>query len=125
RFDADFLTLKKMISNNSLGEIVTLESHFDRFRPEPKDGAWREEEDVQAGVWWDLGPHLIDQAYSLFGRPKKVICDIGSQRGRNVDDFFDVTFIYDRGRRVHLHASCMVKDYAFRFRVHGTKESAV
>src|SRR5690606_9055242 len=33
RFDADFLTIKKIIENNTLGEIVTIESHFDRFRP--------------------------------------------------------------------------------------------
>lgn len=125
RFDADFLTLKKIIDNKILGDIVTIESHFDRFRPIPKENAWREEAGDQSGVWWDLGPHLIDQAKQLFGLPNEITYDIGQQRDVKADDYFDVTFKYPKGRRIHLRASCIVKDYGFRFRVHGTKGSAL
>ena len=126
RFDADFLTIKKMMEEKSLGEIVTIESHFDRFRPVPKEGAWREQAGEQSEVWWDLGPHLIDQAKQLMGIPESVDFDIGRQReGVLADDYFNVTFKYAKGRRIHLRASCIVKDFGFRFRLHGTKGSAV
>ncbi len=80
RFDADFLTVKKMLRENTLGDIVSLESHFDRFRPVPANQAWREQVGPQSGVWWDLAPHLLDQAFCLFGAPKNIHVDIGIQR---------------------------------------------
>lgn len=125
RFDADFLTLKKIVDQKVIGEVVTIESHFDRFRPEPNVGAWREQKGEQSGVWWDLGPHLIDQAKQLMGIPESVDYDIGQQRSGEADDFFNVTLKYAKGRRVHLRASCIVKDFGFRWRVHGTKGSVL
>jgi scyllo-inositol 2-dehydrogenase (NADP+) len=70
RFDGDFNTLQKLIAAGDLGRIVTYESHFDRFRPELRAGAWREQAGPGTGVLFDLGPHLIDQALTLFGAPK-------------------------------------------------------
>lgn len=125
RFDADFLTIKKLIGNNSLGDIISIESHFDRFRPIPKKDAWREKKGPQSGIWWDLGPHLIDQALQLFGVPNDIDADIGMQRDGQADDYFNVTFKYNGGKRIRLHASCIVRDFGFRFRVHGTKGSAL
>lgn len=125
RFDADFLTLKKIIDEKIIGDVVTIESHFDRFRPEPKAGAWREQKGEQSGVWWDLGPHLIDQAKQLMGTPESVDFDIGQQRSGDADDYFNVTLKYPKGRRIHLRASCVVKDFAFRWRVHGTQGSVL
>tara|TARA_R110000868_G_scaffold117600_3_gene312238 strand:+ start:34882 stop:35862 length:981 start_codon:yes stop_codon:yes gene_type:complete len=125
RFDADFLTLKTLIQSGELGEIKTIESHFDRFRPIPKENAWREKAGAQSGIWWDLGPHLIDQALSLLGKPSDIIFDIGKQRQGEADDFFDVTMKYEKGVRFHLRASCIVKDFGHRFRVHGTKGSVL
>jgi predicted dehydrogenase len=69
RWDSDFLTLKALIADGSLGEIVQYESHFDRFRPVVRD-RWREK--PGAGALLDLGPHLIDQALQLFGPPLAV-----------------------------------------------------
>lgn len=34
RFDADFVTLTKLVKNGSLGRVVEFETHFDRHRPE-------------------------------------------------------------------------------------------
>lgn len=125
RYDADFLTIKEIIKKSTLGEIITIESHFDRFRPTPKENAWREKAGPQSGIWWDLGPHLIDQGLQLFGKPEAVVFDIARQRAGEADDFFDVTMKYSGARRIHLRASCVVKDFGFRFRIHGTKGSAV
>jgi hypothetical protein len=41
RWDGDFLTVKKLIAEQALGRLVTFESHFDRFRPAPREGHGR------------------------------------------------------------------------------------
>jgi predicted dehydrogenase len=37
RWDADFLTLRRLIGAGRLGEIIQFESHFDRYRPLPRN----------------------------------------------------------------------------------------
>ncbi|WP_250848050.1 Gfo/Idh/MocA family protein, partial [Escherichia coli] len=61
RWDSDFLTLKALIAAGDLGEVSYFESHFDRFRPQVRD-RWREQGGPGSGIWYDLGPHLLDQA---------------------------------------------------------------
>ena len=63
----DFVTLKDVIASSELGRIVSYESHFDRYRSEPKLDVWRENGGPGGGTLFDLGPHLIDQATVLFG----------------------------------------------------------
>ncbi|HBN90173.1 MAG TPA: oxidoreductase, partial [Rheinheimera sp.] len=71
RFDADFIALKQLLASKVLGGIAHLESRFDRFRPEVRQ-RWREQAGPGAGLWFDLGPHLLDQALLLFGLPKQL-----------------------------------------------------
>ncbi len=122
RWDADFLTVKRLIAENALGEIVQFESHFDRYRPVIKDG-WKGERD--AGLWQDLGPHLIDQAYHLFGMPKAVFADFAAQRnGASAPDYFHAVLRYSN-LRVILHSSQSTMNSNLRFAVHGTKGSYI
>jgi|SRR6185437_6736547 len=89
RFDSDFHTLQKIIKNKFLGEIVELESRYDRFRNYLKPNAWREEDAPGTGILYDLGSHLIDQVQVLFGLPKAVTADLRIQRknGKAIDNF--------------------------------------
>jgi predicted dehydrogenase len=125
RWDADFLTLRRLIGDGSLGEIVQFESHFDRFRPQPRD-RWRERAGPGSGLWFDLGPHLADQALSLFGMPEDIYADLGALRqGAETDDYFHVLLRYPR-RRVILHATCLAAATPpLRFAVHGTEGSFI
>ncbi len=68
RWDADFLTLKKLIDAGELGRVYTFESRFERWKPEGLR-AWKATADTTAGggILFDLGVHLIDQALTLFG----------------------------------------------------------
>jgi scyllo-inositol 2-dehydrogenase (NADP+) len=101
RYVGDFVTLRALVSEGVLGRIVLFEAHFDRFRPELKPDAWRERPEPGAGVWFDLGPHLLDQAFILFGIPEAIGADIRRERdGAAVDDAFDVTLYYPRMRAV-------------------------
>ncbi len=119
RWDSDFLTVRQAIDTGTLGEVVHFESHIDRFAPRVKT-AWREEPGPAAGTWFDLGPHLVDQALLLFGYPRSVSLHLASQRdGARTDDWFHAVLDYGQ-RQVILHAAKMARGAAPRFRVHGT-----
>jgi predicted dehydrogenase len=120
RWDADFLTLQRLIVNGVLGEIVHFESHFDRWRPEPA-AVWKEAR--EGGSWLDLGPHLVDQALMLFGKPQAISADIAAMRhGAPAPDYFHVTLRYPRHRAI-LHSTKLAADHGLRFAVHGTRGS--
>ncbi|HJV40403.1 oxidoreductase [Caulobacter sp.] len=124
RWDGDFLTLKRLIAEGKLGEIVQYESHFDRFRPVVRD-RWRERAGPGAGAWMDLGPHLLDQALVLFGEPLAISADIAIQRpGAGADDYFHVALRYPT-LRVILHGSLLTAASDLRLAVHGTSGSFV
>jgi len=72
RYNRDFATVQQVVSEGTLGRVVLFESHFDRFRPDRKPNAWREETLPGSGVWFDIGPHLFDQALLLFGAPDAI-----------------------------------------------------
>lgn len=124
RWDADFLTARKLIASGALGELMLFEAHWDRFRPEVAE-RWREAPGPGTGLLYDLGPHLIDQALLLFGPPDSVASDFAAQRqGSCVDDYFALTLRYG-ATRVLLSASSLIADPRPRFSVHGTAGSFV
>jgi predicted dehydrogenase len=124
RWDGDFLTLRRLIGEGSLGEVVYFENHFDRFNP-TATGNWREETGAANGTWYDLGPHLADQALVLFGRPLGIAADMAVMRaGVAAVDYFHVLMRY-RKTRVVLMSNYLAADDDLRLVVHGTKASFV
>jgi scyllo-inositol 2-dehydrogenase (NADP+) len=125
RFTGDFATVRQIVADGAVGRVVTYEAHFDRFRPELRPGAWREARLPGSGVWFDLGPHLFDQALVLFGVPDAIGADIRIEReGAVVDDAFDVTLYYARTRAT-LRASLMRPPLGPTWSVHGTTGSFI
>lgn len=125
RWDGDFLTLRALLSRGELGRIVELESRFDRFRPVVRQ-RWREQSPTGGGLWFDLGPHLLDQALQLFGWPQSLRLDLARQRDGAVnDDGFDARLAYAGGLRVTLRASALTALPGPRFAAHGTRGSFV
>ncbi len=125
RYTGDFVTVQRLLSEGVLGRVAIFESHFDRFRSELRPGAWREQPLPGSGVWFDLGPHLLDQALLLFGIPEAISADIRIERdSAAVDDAFDVTLHYPRLRAL-LRASLLTVTPGPSFAVHGTKGSFV
>jgi predicted dehydrogenase len=128
RWDGDFLTVKKLIAEKSLGRLVTFESHFDRFRPSPREGAWQEAENPANGMLFDLGPHLVDQALALFGAPDLITASVRSDRDNTaIEDAFDITLSYPgangKGLLAHCRTSYLACLNSPRFLLHGTKGS--
>lgn len=126
RFVSDTKTVKKILASGLLGEITDYETHFDRYRPEPRSaGYWREKPLPGSGIFYDLGSHLIDQALHLFGLPTAVTAHITSQRPwAKADDCFDVRLHYPT-LKVTLKSSMLAKIPGPTFQIHGTKGSFV
>ena len=121
RWDGDFLTVKRLLSEGRLGRVALFESHFDRFRSQPKANAWRERAEPGSGVLFDLGPHLIDQALLLFGVPEAISADLRIEReAASVDDAFDVVLHYP-GMRALLRAGMLVSTPTPRYVIHGAQ----
>ena len=124
RWDSDFLGIQRDIAGGGIGEVVEFRSEMSRYRPEIRD-RWRERGGPGAGLWYDLGPHLIDQALVLFGPPDTVQADLQTQRsGGAAIDWFHA--VLGRGpMRVILVSSMLAADAPPRFLVRSTKGSLI
>jgi scyllo-inositol 2-dehydrogenase (NADP+) len=128
RWDGDFLTVRKLLDDKAVGRLVTFESHFDRFRPIPRENTWKEAGNPANGMLFDLGPHLVDQVLSLFGAPDAITASVRSDRDETaIEDAFDITLHYSKangkGLLAHCRTSYLACDNAPRFLLHGTKGS--
>jgi predicted dehydrogenase len=123
RWDADFLTLKRVIAEGLLGDVTVFESRIDRYRV--PTGGWREKRGPSNGLWYDIGAHTGDQALTLFGPPLAVMADFAVQReGVEMPDYFLVQLRYER-LRVVLSGNFLAAENDRRFLVHGTRASFV
>ncbi|CAG8895903.1 unnamed protein product [Penicillium egyptiacum] len=130
RWDADFVTLSKLVKNGSLGRISEYETHFDRHRPEePASDShkWKNKVIPGGSAIYDLGTHLLDQAVHLLGLPARVTGFIGSARAANTssyEDSFTVLLHYANGTMVTAKATVVSpEDEQLRFWVRGDKGS--
>lgn len=121
RWDADFLTLQKVVREGSLGEIRTFESRFEWWRPEGF-GNWRDTAALTegGGILHDLGAHLIDQAIQLFGpvaRSYGETANHGRPEGADTEAF--VSLLHGSGVRSRLWMNGMAAQVGPRFHVLG------
>lgn len=134
RWDIDFLTVKKLLKAGTLGRIYEFESHYDRYRPE-KPTTWKGTLTMSGGggVIFDLGAHLLDQVYVLFGMPGSISAKFADQRagklltgeGPEEPDSVTVVMSYPKqGLIVHVRMAIMsVETKQTRFWIRGTKGS--
>jgi scyllo-inositol 2-dehydrogenase (NADP+) len=128
RWDGDMLTVRRLIGEGTLGDVLRFESRFERWRPEVRDDAWRErgEPEEAGGVLFDLGSHLIDQALALFGPVESVYAEVERRRPNAlVDDDAFLALRHRSGIRSHLWASQVAAQRAPRMRVLGSRAAYV
>jgi predicted dehydrogenase len=119
RWDSDFLTVKKVLASGQLGDIVEAEFHFDRYNGAKSPKMHKELPGPGAGIIFDLGPHIIDQALHLFGNPTHVFADLRKTRpGTEVEDLFEILLYYPE-MRVRLKAGYYFKVPVPAFQLHG------
>jgi predicted dehydrogenase len=128
RWDGDALTVRRLLSDGTLGDLMRFESRFERWRPEVNAGRWRERpapEDA-GGVLFDLGSHLIDQALWLLGPPARVYAEVGRRRPHaQVDDDVFLAFESPGGTAVHLWMGHVTAQPGPRFRLLGSRAAYV
>jgi predicted dehydrogenase len=127
RWDNDFLTLRKLISEGDLGDVWRFESRFERWRPQLK-GGWRESGDPAeiGGLLYDLGSHVVDQALVLFGPVTEVYAETDVRRpGAETDDDTFIALTHANGVRSHLYVSATTAQLGPRFRVLGSRAGYV
>ncbi|CAN1552169.1 MviM Predicted dehydrogenases and related proteins [Flavobacteriaceae bacterium] len=123
RWDSDFKTVQKVVKDKVLGELVEAEFHFDRYNPLLSPKGHKETVNSGAGILKDLGPHIVDQALSLFGFPQSVFADIRITRALSlVDDWIDIVLYYP-AFRVRLKAGFFVREANPAYVIHGKKGS--
>ncbi|MEN8118540.1 MAG: Gfo/Idh/MocA family oxidoreductase [Bacteroidota bacterium] len=119
RWDGDFRTAQKVVEEAKYGRLIEFESHFDRYRTFIAPDTWKEEGNEYAGVLYNLGSHMVDQAYVLFGKPKAVTAHLKIVRkGGVVTDYYDIRLEYESFSAL-LKCSYLVKDPGPRYTIHG------
>jgi scyllo-inositol 2-dehydrogenase (NADP+) len=124
RWDSDFLTLKKLLGEGTLGEVRNFESRFEWWRPEGF-GNWRDTASLTegGGILHDLGAHLIDQAVQLFGAVEESYGETANrgphQEGADTEAF--VSLLHESGVRSRLWMNGMAAQVGPRFHVLGSQ----
>jgi predicted dehydrogenase len=118
RWDSDFRTLRKLIDDGVLGEVLRFESRFERLSPEPGPPA------AGGGTLRDFGSHLVDQALVLLG-PVETVYAEWQLRESGLDDDVFVALTHRNGARSHLWGSWSQAAPGPRFRVGGTSAGYV
>ncbi|MDB5223265.1 MAG: oxidoreductase [Chitinophagaceae bacterium] len=125
RYDSDYKTIKKILDEKLLGDLVEAEFHFDRYSENLSPKVHKEIPGPGTGTLYDLGSHLIDQALQLFGMPQAVFADIRIIRPiSKVDDYFDLLLYYPQ-LRVRIKSSYQVREPLPGYILHGAKGSFI
>jgi scyllo-inositol 2-dehydrogenase (NADP+) len=122
RWDGDFRTVRGLIETGALGRVHRFESTFERWSPALRD-RWQDTTSTAqgAGITFDLGSHLVDQALQLFGPAELTSAELSLLRTGGVsDDEAFLSLLHDSGVRSHLTLSRFAGQNAPRFRVLGS-----
>ncbi|MCC2545620.1 Gfo/Idh/MocA family oxidoreductase [Hymenobacter sp. BT175] len=126
RWDSDFQAVRAVVESGQLGQLIEVHFRYDRYRPVLNPKPFKETPGPGSGLLYDLGPHLIDQVISLFGRPLAVHKVQGAYRPETrVDDFFTLHLRYPGALNVFVSSSLLVAQPLPAFVLHGTRGSFV
>ena len=126
RFDSDFMAVEKVVRSGKLGRISEAHIRFDRYRNEISPKKFKEENVPGAGVFYDLGAHIIDQAISLFGVPAECHKTYGKYRDNTeVDDFAQAHLKYSNGINVFVTCNMLVVKAQAAYAFYGSKGSLI
>jgi len=121
RYDADFLTIQKLISEGEIGDFLDVQISFERYRTTLSPKKHKESVTPGAGLLYDLGPHLVDQALVLSGMPLAVFADIRITRKVGiVDDYFSMILYYP-SHRITLTSGMVFMTQLPGYKIYGTK----
>ncbi|WP_201984173.1 Gfo/Idh/MocA family oxidoreductase [Hymenobacter rubidus] len=121
RWDSDFGAVRRVVESGQLGQLIEVHIRYDRYKPTLNPKKFKEDPLPGSGLLYDLGPHILDQAISLFGRPLGAEKTSGHYRPHTrVDDFFNFHLRYPNNLHVWLTSSLLVAAPGPAYVLHGT-----
>ena len=124
RWDTDFGAVRRIIESRKLGQLIEVHLRFDRYKPALHTKKFKEEPVPGSGLLHDLGPHVLDQAISLFGQPIGAHKTVGHYRaGTQVNDYFSLHLRYPAGLNVWASSGLLIADPLPAYVLHGTQGS--
>ncbi|GAB2964854.1 Gfo/Idh/MocA family oxidoreductase [Hymenobacter coalescens] len=125
RWDSDFLSVRQVLDSGQLGPLVEATFRFDRYKLALHHKLFKEQPETPgSGLLFDLGPHILDQALSLFGPPARIRRTRGRFRpGSQVDDYFHLQLLYPEGPLVTLAGGLVIAEPLPSYVLHGTQGS--
>lgn len=125
RYDSGFLLAREIIETGRLGNLMEVHLRMDRYKMEIGRKAFKESNTMPGnGLLYDLGPHLLDNAISLFGKPLSFEKTTGIFRpGSEVVDYFHFHLHYPHQLNVFLTSGLLMAEPGYGFVVNGTKGS--
>jgi len=126
RWDSDFASVKKVLAGGKLGKLNEMHLRYDRYRNVIGPKAFKEKAIEASGLLYDLGPHLLDQVISLFGKPLSFHKVLGKNRkDTQVDDYFTIQLTYPDSINVFVTSSMLVVNPQAAFVLHGVYGSFI
>ncbi|MXV15410.1 Gfo/Idh/MocA family protein [Hufsiella ginkgonis] len=126
RWDSDFQSVKSVIESGELGKLIEVNFRFDRYRREISVKKFKEELVPATGLTYDLGPHLLDQVISLFGKPLQSRKVTGTFReGSKVDDYMSFQLTFEGNVNVFVTSSLLTAKPLPSFVIHGANGSFI
>ena len=125
RYDSGFLLMKQMIESEKLGNLIEVHLRMDRYRMAIGPKIFTENNEIPGnGLLYNLGPHLLDNAISLFGKPVSFQKTTGIYRtASRVVDYFHFHLHYPHQLNVFLTSGLLMAEPGYGFVVNGTKGS--
>ncbi|WP_405473651.1 Gfo/Idh/MocA family oxidoreductase [Paenarthrobacter ilicis] len=123
RWDADALTVQKLLDAGTLGTVTRFDVGMERWAPEIAK-AWKAGATAEdgGGVLFDLGTHVLDLALHFFGPADVTHAEIQARRPQErADDDVFLVLNHHSGVVTHVTVNLTSHIHGPRFRVLGTK----
>ena len=105
RWDEDYLMVKKLYEENTMGKVFRIEHRVQGSRGVPGD--WRNQKEHGGGMVLDWGIHLLDQVLQMT-YPRKIVSvynELTFVTNENCDDGFRATLIFDDGLSFYVEVT--------------------
>jgi scyllo-inositol 2-dehydrogenase (NADP+) len=123
RWDSDFLTLRRLLEQGALGDLLVIEARWVRESLSRRVG-WRLFRERGGGLWLDLGAHMVDQLLLLGGAVTAVDCvSLFGDPELNVPTYTECRLLFDSGAVGIVETSAITPFPRPRWLVRGTDGS--
>ncbi|MFD2144135.1 Gfo/Idh/MocA family oxidoreductase [Mucilaginibacter antarcticus] len=122
RWDSDFMSFKEIVESGRLGKLTEVTLRWDRYKPQLNIKPFKETKDTPInGIVYELGPHLVDQAIHLFGKPLSFDKLTTIQRELSeVPDYVNFRLTYPAGLVVQIVSGLLTPEPLPAFVAHGS-----